>query len=66
MRRDYIFWGVVLILLGGLMFLNATDIRLPRGISPMELFWPSLLILLGLWVLGSGLYRSMRKSNREE
>ena len=25
-----------------------------------------LLILLGLWVLGSGLYRSMRKSNREE
>ena len=25
-----------------------------------------LLILLGLWVLGSGLYRSMRSSNREE
>jgi len=25
-----------------------------------------LLILLGLWVLGSGLYRSIRKSNREE
>ena len=25
-----------------------------------------LLILLGLWVLGSGLYRSMRKSTREE
>jgi hypothetical protein len=25
-----------------------------------------LLILLGLWVLGSGLYRSMRGSNREE
>jgi len=25
-----------------------------------------LLILLGLWVLGSGLYRSMRKSNPEE
>jgi hypothetical protein len=25
-----------------------------------------LLILLGLWVLGSGLYRSMRSSNKEE
>jgi hypothetical protein len=25
-----------------------------------------LLILLGLWVLGSGLYRSMRGTNREE
>ena len=25
-----------------------------------------LLILLGLWVLGSGLYRSMRRGNREE
>ena len=25
-----------------------------------------LLILLGLWVLGSGLYRSMRRSDREE
>ena len=25
-----------------------------------------LLILLGLWVLGSGLYRSMRANNREE
>ena len=47
MRRDYIFWGAVLILLGGLMFLNAADIRLPRGINPMQLFWPSVLIMLG-------------------
>jgi hypothetical protein len=51
MRRDYIFWGFVLILLGGLMFLNAADIRLPRGISPMQLFWPSVLILLGGWFM---------------
>jgi hypothetical protein len=47
MRRDYIFWGAVLILLGGLMFLNTADIRLPGGINPMQLFWPSVLILLG-------------------
>jgi len=48
MRRDYIFWGFVLILLGGLMFMNAADIPLPGGINPMQLFWPSVLILLGV------------------
>ena len=51
MRRDYIFWGMVLILLGGLMFLNNADIRLPGGINPMQLFWPSALILLGGWIM---------------
>jgi len=30
-------------------------------------FWPAIvLILLGLWVLGSGLYRSMRQKEKEE
>ena len=51
MRRDYIFWGFVLILLGGLMFLNNANIRLRGGISPMQLFWPSVLILLGGWII---------------
>ena len=51
MRRDYLFWGTVLILLGGLMFLNSAGIRLPGGIHPMNLFWPSVLILLGVWIM---------------
>lgn len=51
MRRDYIFWGSVLILLGGLMFLNNAGIRLPGGLKPMQLFWPSVLILLGGWIM---------------
>lgn len=51
MRRDYIFWGAILILLGGLMFLNSANIRLPGGINPMSLFWPSVLILLGAWIM---------------
>ena len=51
MRRDYLFWGTVLILLGGLMFLNNADIRLPGGLNPMALFWPSVLILLGGWIM---------------
>jgi hypothetical protein len=58
MRRDYIFWGLILILLGGLMFINAADIRLPGGIRPMQLFWPSALILLGLWVIFGYIMRS--------
>jgi hypothetical protein len=51
MRRDYIFWGAVLILLGGLMFANAAGIHLPGGINAMQLFWPSVLVLLGMWIL---------------
>jgi hypothetical protein len=57
MRRDTIFWGGILILLGGLMFLNAADIRLPGNINPMRLFWPSVLILLGGWVMFGYLLR---------
>lgn len=64
MRRDYIFWGVVLILLGGLMFLNAVDIRLPGGINPIQLFWPSVLVLLGVWVIFGYLLRGNMEQER--
>lgn len=42
------FWGVILIVLGVLFFLQA------RGLihDVMGWFWPILLIMLGLWVLG--------------
>lgn len=51
MRRDFIFWGTVLILLGGLLFINAAGIPLPGGIHAMQLFWPAVLVLLGSWIL---------------
>lgn len=51
MRRGTIFWGVVLILLGGLMFLNSANIHLPGGVNPLQLFWPSILIILGGWAI---------------
>lgn len=57
MRRDYLFWGAVLILLGGLMFLNSANIRLPMGINPINLFWPSVLVLLGLWIILGSSFR---------
>jgi hypothetical protein len=62
-RRDYIFWGTVLILLGGLMFANAAGIQFPGGINAMQLFWPSVLVLLGVWIL-SGYF--LRGSVEEE
>ena len=64
MRRDYIFWGMVLILLGGLMFLNNADIRLPGGINPMQLFWPSALILLGGWIMVGYFLRGSAESEQ--
>lgn len=51
MRRNQLFWGVILLLVGGLMLINAMGIRLPNGTSLMELFWPLLLILGGGWIL---------------
>ncbi|MBC7875613.1 MAG: hypothetical protein H7Y59_00465 [Anaerolineales bacterium] len=51
MRRNQLVWGVILLLVGGLMLANAMGIKLPNGMSPTELFWPALLIFGGLWVL---------------
>ena len=47
MRRGNLFWGFILILLGGLFLLQA------RGLisDVMGWFWPLALILLGCWVL---------------
>ena len=51
MRRNQLFWGLVLLLVGGLMLANEMGIRLPNGMSLLELFWPVVLIFGGVWVL---------------
>ncbi|MDP1714844.1 MAG: DUF5668 domain-containing protein [Anaerolineales bacterium] len=51
MRRNQLVWGIVLLLLGGLMLANAIGITLPTGKSLMDLFWPLLLIYFGAWIL---------------
>jgi hypothetical protein len=51
MNRNQLFWGSVLLLLGGLMLAGEMGIRLPNGNSLMSLFWPVLLIGLGVWVM---------------
>ncbi|MCE9647772.1 MAG: DUF5668 domain-containing protein [Chloroflexi bacterium] len=64
MRRNQLAWGVILLLVGGLMLANAMGIKLPNGTSLMELFWPALLILGGAWVLvGAFLQGSVENEN---
>ena len=57
MKRSQLVWGVILLLLGGLMLASQMGIKLPNGKSLMELFWPLLLILGGAWVLFGAFYR---------
>ena len=51
MQRNQLFWGVALLLVGGLMLANEMGIKLPNGMSLTQLFWPLLLIFGGVWVL---------------
>jgi hypothetical protein len=49
MRRGSIFWGGILIILGGLFLLQAQGLIK----DVMGWFWPLLLILMGVWILAS-------------
>ena len=54
MRTGSLFWGSILILIGGLLLLDNL------GLLPVDLwgiFWPSLIILIGLWTLWGVFFR---------
>ncbi|MBM3143899.1 MAG: hypothetical protein FJ010_02795 [Chloroflexi bacterium] len=53
MNRSSIFWGMVFVVLGGLLLLENFAIL---SFSVWKLFWPTLVILLGLWVLWQSRY----------
>lgn len=53
MKNNSLLWGIGLLLLGGLMLANAMGITLPNGNSLTSIFWPLILILLGIWALVS-------------
>ncbi|GAB4539461.1 MAG: hypothetical protein Fur002_04640 [Anaerolineales bacterium] len=57
MRRSQLFWGVALLLLGGLMFAGQMGIKLPNGDSPTEIFFPLALLLAGAWILLGAFFR---------
>ncbi len=48
MRRGELFWGTLLVILGGLFFLKATGF-LPGDV--FSWFWPFVVIAIGVWVL---------------
>lgn len=48
MRTNRLFWGVVLVILGGLLMLQSLGIV---NWNIWLVFWPSLLILAGAWIL---------------
>jgi hypothetical protein len=48
MGRGAIIWGLILLAAGGLQFASALGYRLPGGASPSDLFWPALLVLVGV------------------
>ncbi len=58
MRRSQLFWGIILLLIGGLLLANEMGIKLPNNMSPMEFFWPIVLIFGGVWVLVGVFFRS--------
>lgn len=51
MRRHNTFWALVLIVVGILLLLDNLGALAFLGISVWGLFWPLLLIALGVWVL---------------
>lgn len=48
MRRNSVFWGVALVVLGGLLLLKSLGII---TWNVWFIFWPALLILAGVWLL---------------
>ena len=60
MRRDNLFWGVVLILVGVLLYLQTQGIV--RNV--FQYFWPLLLILVGAWII-LGIYWKPASSGEE-
>lgn len=62
MNRNQLFWGSVLILVGGLLLAGEMGVTLPNGNSLMSIFWPLLLIGFGIWVLLSVFMRGTVES----
>jgi hypothetical protein len=53
MKRNRIFWGLVFVIFGGLLLLNNLGIFY---FNLWRVFWPLLVILLGVWVLWQSFY----------
>jgi hypothetical protein len=52
MRRGELFWGVLLVVLGGLFFLKAAGYLIG---DVLNWFWPLFIVAAGAWILLSGI-----------
>jgi hypothetical protein len=50
MRRSGLFWGVIILVLGLMLLLNNMGV-FPAGLNVWNIFWPLLLVLVGVWFL---------------
>jgi hypothetical protein len=54
MHNNSLFWGAILVLLGGIILLSNLGI-LPANI--WGVFWPALMILFGVWIVWGAVFR---------
>jgi hypothetical protein len=57
MRRSSLFWGIVLVLIGGILLLDNLGFFARFNISVWALIWPLFLIALGVWILAGSFFR---------
>ncbi len=57
MRRSSLFWGIVLVLVGGILLLDNLGFFARFNISVWTLIWPLFLIALGVRVLAGSFFR---------
>jgi hypothetical protein len=63
MRRSEVFWGSMLVILGGLFWLRAAGVL--RG-DVLGWFWPLLVAGAGVWILVGGWTSSRRRDDRDQ
>lgn len=63
MRRNTIFWGTILVILGALLLLNNLGII---SVNVWTLIWPLFLIAFGVWILWGTVFSRRSSSDAEQ
>lgn len=61
MRRNFIFWGIILVVFGGIFVWDGFDL-LPG--NPLEYLWLLFLIILGSWIVISSFWKPYRGESK--
>lgn len=66
MKRQTLFWGTLLILVGGVLLLDNLGVFSQLGFSAWQLIWPLALIYAGIWTVFWGVMRGRLGGVEEE